>query len=224
MKAQRLRVTFSRGAPLRFLSHLDLMRFWERALRRAGLVVAYSEGFSPHPQIALGAPLPLGTTGEAELMDVVLAESVDPDEFVGRLRLQLPAGVGVLRAQDVPFSLPSIQSQLRAADWRVTLAEGTDPERVREMVAGLLARASVPWEHQREKETKRFDLRPLVDWIRVVEEPGAPVLVMRLRAEPGATGRPDQVCAALGLPPPARMHRVALILDAAGVGLAGAGP
>ncbi len=57
MKAQRLRVTFSRGDELRFITHLDVMRFWERALRRANLPVAYSEGFSPHAQISLAAPL-----------------------------------------------------------------------------------------------------------------------------------------------------------------------
>jgi radical SAM-linked protein len=129
MKAQRLRVTFSRGEPLRFISHLDLMRFWERALRRGGLSVAYSEGFSPHPKLSLGAPLPVGTTGEAELMDVVLAQPVEPEEFLRRVRPQLPPGVAVSDAREAPASLPSIQSQLRAAEYRVVLPEGTNAER-----------------------------------------------------------------------------------------------
>lgn len=216
MKAQRLRVTFSRGEPLRFISHLDLMRFWERALRRAGLVVAYSEGFSPHPQIALGAPLPVGTTGEAELMDVFLAEPVRPEEFLRRLLPQLPPGVGVTQAREVALTAPSLQSQLRAAEWLVELPPGTDPLQAREAVAAFLAREHVPWEHRREQEVKRYDLRPLVEWLRVEAEGlglAVPVLRMRLRAAPGATGRPDQVAAALGYPAPPRMHRVALILD-----------
>lgn len=213
MKAQRIRVTFARGEPLRFISHLDLMRFWERALRRAGLVVAYSEGFSPHPQIALGAPLPVGTTGAAELMDVFLAEPVDPAELVRRLQPQLPRGVSIGDAREVPVSLPSLQSQLRAAEYRAVLPEGAGPADAKRAVADFLARDSVPWEHRREKEVKRYDLRPLVEWLRV--EPGTdpPVLVMRLRADPGATGRPDQVAAALGYPGPLRVHRTALILD-----------
>jgi radical SAM-linked protein len=214
MKAQRLRVTFSRGEPLRFISHLDLMRFWERALRRAGLSVTYSEGFSPHPQIAVGAPLPVGTTGEAELMDVFLTAPVSPDEFLRRVRPQLPAGVEVSDAREVPITLPSLQSQLRAADYRVTLPEGARLEQVRAAVAAFLVQDSVPWEHQREKETKRYDLRPLVEWLQVEEQEGAVLLVMRLRADPGATGRPDQVAAALGYPAPPRVHRTALILDA----------
>src|SRR5579884_25617 len=123
MKAQRLRITFTRGEPLRFISHLDLMRFWERALRRAGLVVAYSEGFSPHPQIHLGAPLPLGTTGGAELLDVFLAEPVAPEEFLRRMQPQLPPGVAIDDAREIPLTLPSLQSQLRAAEYRVTLPD-----------------------------------------------------------------------------------------------------
>ena len=212
MKAQRLRVTFGRGEPLRFISHLDLMRFWERALRRAGLVVAYSEGFSPHPQIALGAPLPVGTTGEAELMDVFLAVPVEPGEFRARVAPQLPPGVTVAAVQEVALTLPSLQSQLRAAEYRVTLPAGTDAAAVAAAVAAFLARESIPWEHQREKELKRYDLRPLVTWLRVDAASHPPALVMRLRADPGATGRPDQVAAALGYPGPPRVHRTALIL------------
>ena len=213
MKAQRLRVTFARGEPLRFISHLDLMRFWERALRRAGLVVAYSEGFSPHPQIALGAPLPVGTTGAAELMDVFLAEPVAPAEFVRRIAPQLPPGVTVSDAREVPLTLPSLQSQLRAAEYRVTLPEGTGVDDAEQAVAEFVAQESVPWEHRREKEVKRYDLRPLVEWLRVDGKAVPPALVMRLRADPGATGRPDQVAAALGFPNPPRVHRTALILS-----------
>ena len=68
----RLRLKFSRGEQLKFLSHLDLMRLWERAFRRAGMELAYSEGFSPHPRISLAAPLSVGITSIAELMDVFL--------------------------------------------------------------------------------------------------------------------------------------------------------
>jgi radical SAM-linked protein len=188
------------------------MRFWERALRRAGLMVAYSEGFSPHPQIALGSPLPVGTTGEAELMDVFLAEAVTPEEFARCLRPQLPPGVTLGEVCEVPVNLPSLQSQLRAAEYRVTMPEGSDPGALEAAVQDFLARDSVPWEHRREKEVKRYDLRPLVERLEV--EPGRrpPRLLMRLRADPGATGRPDQVVAALGYPSPERVHRLALIL------------
>ncbi|UCG84296.1 MAG: DUF2344 domain-containing protein, partial [Dehalococcoidia bacterium] len=69
---QRLRVTFSRSDSLKFISHLDMMRLWQRALRRADIPLAYSQGFSPHPRLSLAAPLAIGVTSSAELMDVFL--------------------------------------------------------------------------------------------------------------------------------------------------------
>jgi radical SAM-linked protein len=70
----RLRIRFGRGQELKFISHLDLTRLWHRALRRAGVALAYSEGFNPHPRLSLAAPLQLGATSEAELMDVYTLE------------------------------------------------------------------------------------------------------------------------------------------------------
>ena len=68
----RLRVKFKRGLEVKLISHLDIIRLWHRALRRAGVELAYSEGFSPHPKISLAAPLALGVTSQAELMDVFI--------------------------------------------------------------------------------------------------------------------------------------------------------
>src|SRR4030043_377355 len=89
---QRLRLKFSRGEELKFLSHLELMRLWERAIRRAGLPLAYSEGFTPHPQIALAAPLSVGVTSQAELMDVILSRWMPPQSFTAQIEQQLPPG------------------------------------------------------------------------------------------------------------------------------------
>src|SRR5690242_6812802 len=93
MRVQRLRASFSRGQELRYITHLDLMRFWERALRRAQIDVAYSEGFSPHPQISLAAPLPVGVIARNELMDVFLASRMSPPDFLAAIRPQLPKGL-----------------------------------------------------------------------------------------------------------------------------------
>ena len=70
---QRLRIRFRRGPELKYISHLDIMRLWHRALQRAGISLAYSQGFNPHPKISLAAPLALGITSEAELMDIARA-------------------------------------------------------------------------------------------------------------------------------------------------------
>ncbi|MDP2935460.1 MAG: TIGR03936 family radical SAM-associated protein, partial [Dehalococcoidia bacterium] len=80
---QRLRITFSRGPEVKYISHLDLMRLWERVLRRAKLPLAFSEGFSPHPRLALATPLPVGVTAAEEWMEVYLCRRVSPRYFLG---------------------------------------------------------------------------------------------------------------------------------------------
>jgi radical SAM-linked protein len=212
MKVQRLRVTFARGDLLRYITHLDLMRAWERALKRAALPVAYSEGFTRHPQIALAAPLPVGATGDGELMDVFVEEAIDPADFAARLRAQTPPGLDVREVVEVPLAWPSLQSLVREWSWRAQLPPETDAAALRAAVAAFLARDSFPWEHRREKEVKRYDLRALVLALEVEENAEGPALRARLKAEAG--GRPEQLVAALGFDPrAARIHRLALVLE-----------
>lgn len=122
MKVQRLRVTFGRGEELKYITHLDLMRFFERALRRANLPVAYSEGFSPHAQLSLAAPLPVGTTSDAELMDVFLEERLAPKTLLAQLAKQTPAGITLRGAEEVAVGLPALQAEVRFADYEVDVA------------------------------------------------------------------------------------------------------
>src|SRR5215217_5071694 len=100
MKVQRLRVTFARGDLLRYITHLDLMRSWERAIKRAELPIAYSEGFTRHPQLALAAPLPVGATAEGELMDVYLESALEPKVFHDRLARQTPPGLTIEQVEE----------------------------------------------------------------------------------------------------------------------------
>ena len=92
-------MTFGRSDDMKYISHLDMMRFWERALRRAEIPVSYSEGFSPHAQISLAAPLAVGTTSEAELMDVFLDKPMAPKQLIQQVTQQLPAGITIAAAQ-----------------------------------------------------------------------------------------------------------------------------
>ena len=121
MKVQRLRVRFSRGDEVKYITHLDLMRLWERALRRAKVDVAYSEGFTPHAQLSLAAPLAVGVTSAGELIDVFLADRLTPLEFMRDVSRQLPAGIELLDVQEVGLRAPSLQSELRAAEYEVSL-------------------------------------------------------------------------------------------------------
>ncbi|HXF50211.1 MAG TPA: TIGR03936 family radical SAM-associated protein [Dehalococcoidia bacterium] len=214
MKVQRLRVTFRRGEELKYITHLDLMRAWERMLRRAELPLAYSEGFTPHPQISFAAALPVGVIGEREIADVYLSERVAPERFLEAARTQAPPGLELLAAEEVGLGLPSLQSEMRWAEYEVeTPADGWTPERAREAVERFLAAESIPWEHQREKETKRYDIRAMVQDLRVLESPPGRIRIwMRLRHDQEVAGRAEQVAAALGLPEPERIVRTRLAL------------
>jgi radical SAM-linked protein len=213
MKAQRLRVTFTRGEELKYITHLDMMRFWERTLRRAGLPLAYSEGFTPHVQIQIAAPLPVGTTTEADIMDVFLEERIPPRQFLERARAALPDAVSIAAVEEVGLTLPSLQAETRFAEYEVEVPSA-DIDAARDAVRRFLAAESVQWEHRREDQLRSYDIRALVRDIAVAEghAPGQTRLRMTLRNDPSGSGRPDQVVAALGLPPPTRVHRTRLVL------------
>jgi radical SAM-linked protein len=213
---QRLRVWFTRGEELAFISHLDMMRFWERALRRAGLPLSYSQGFSPHPRISLAAPLALGVTSEAELMDVYLDRWVPPHSFLQSLRAQMPRGIEVREAHTIPQDTPSLQSQVRFAEYRVELDGEGGPEDVPLALEGFLAADSIMWQHARDKDVRCYNLRELVQKLWLVYREGRRVVLgMRLRCDPAGAGRPEQVAAALGFPrSPLSLHRTRLVLEA----------
>jgi radical SAM-linked protein len=212
-KVQRLRVRFRRGEEVKYITHLDLMRFWERALRRAGVALAYSEGHTPHPRLSLAAPLAVGVTSSAELMDVILARRIAPLDFMRSLSAQLPAGIEILEVAEVGLGLPSLQSEVRWARYRVEGPLAGSQDEARAAFDRFLAAESIPWEHLREKEVRRYDIRALVRELWVEDGPsGSYALGMVLRCDNTATGRPEQVAAALGLPDPAAIHRQELIL------------
>lgn len=201
MISQRMRVEFAKRDELKHISHLDLMRAWHRALRRAGVPLAYSEGYTARPRLSLASPLSVGFTGEAELLDVYLRRRMAPFTFLRTIAAQLPKGLEARTAEEVPLSLPSLQSLVRAADYQAegeTERSGAD---LVEAIAALLARSNLPWEHEREGETRRYDLRSLILDLRLVGcAEGKFVLALRLRVGSEGTGRPEQVLAALGFP------------------------
>ena len=235
MKIQRLRVTFTRGNEMKYVTHLDMMRFWERALRRAAVPVFYSEGFSPHPQIALAAPLAVGTTSECELLDVFLEQRITPRAFIDALSPQLPPATTIVSAQEAGLTLPSLQADIRAAEYEVDapVPDGCDVDAA---VRRLFDAESIPWEHKRDEEMKSYDLRPLVQEVEILRHaqpeaaaiPASRAATQDVDADAGAAsvrlrmllsndstngaGRPEQVALALGLALPTRIHRTRLVL------------
>ena len=211
--AQRLRLTFSKNGPARYISHLDLARALERSLNRAELPVAYTQGFNRRPRLSLAAALPLGYTSVAEVVDVWLTEPVAAEVLRERLTARLAPGLGLLAVTEVPLAAPSAQGQLVAAVYEVAFPGGVDAAALRAAVAKVLAAESLIRDRHRAKDTRPqpFDLRPLILAMRLAEDGDGPRLYLELAHTPTATGRPDDVLAALGLDPlDAHVHRVAL--------------
>ena len=211
---QRLRIRFSRGQEIKFIAHLDIMRLWERALRRAQISLAYSEGFSPHPRISLAAPLAVGVTSEAELMEIFIARWVSPHWFTTVVSQQLPPSIEILGVYQVELTMPSLQSQVRYAEYGVEVETKKGPNDIESAVSGLLSVEHLPWHHQRDTEWRSYDLRTLIDDLWLVDWCDSYCTIgMRLRCDSGGSGRPEQVVSALGFTQyPQSIHRTTLIL------------
>lgn len=193
---QRLRITFSKGENLRYISHLDLTRTWERVLRRAGMPVAYSKGYHPHPKMVFAAALPVGCTGEAEVMDILLSQPMPPRRVLRGLSPHMPNGLTAVDVTPVYESAPALPTLLHGADYESVIETGRSIEDVTRQCQTLLARGSVP----RAYRGKSYDLRPLIDALEVLKLNGRHLLLdMRLAAGQRGTGRPEEVLDELGL-------------------------
>ncbi len=236
---QRLRLRLGRGEEVKFISHLDMVRFWERAFRRAGIPLAYSQGFTPHPRLSVAAPLAVGVTSEAELMDIWLNRWMPPQSLMMMVKNQLSGGFNIFDVWEVGLNIPSLQSCLAFAEYRVEMRSEQDEQWVKDSIYSLLQAKELPWHHYRETKIHSYDLRALIADLWVIgsrPEPFATchsegekrprnlaqgrlregsihVLGMRLRCDANGSGRPEQVVAALGFSQyPESIHRTKLTL------------
>jgi radical SAM-linked protein len=193
---QRLRVTFAKGEEVKYISHLDLMRLWERALRRAEVPLLHSQGYNPRPKISFASPLAVGITGQREMMDVMLERPLAPLDFASAVNRQRPVGVTLVEVQEVYATLPALQTQVQGAEYMAKVVISEDTRQLEERITSLLASDQLP----RRRRGKEYDLRPLLEkvWLEM-QEVDHYVLGMRLRAGDQGTGRPDEVLDELGL-------------------------
>ncbi len=206
----RIRITFAKTDAMRFTSHLDLHRTWERTLRRANLPLAYSHGFNPHPKINLACALPLGFTSTQEIADVWLEKILTITEIYSALESAVPPGVLVTNIETVDDREPALQTIVKASEYRITFLKH-QPD-MAERVSSLLAQKNLP----RRWRNKPYDLRPLILDLRVllVDELGRERVLALLSAQEGATGRPEEVIMELGgTPENTLVHRERLVFE-----------
>jgi radical SAM-linked protein len=204
----RVRFRFTKLGKVRFTSHRDVARIWERAMRRAQLPLAHTEGFSPRPKVHFGLALSTSHESLGEYIDVDLREpeaaALDLEALPGLLSPLLPEGIDVEAVAVVDRADDSLQQAVTSCTWRIEVP-GVEPSELAAQVAGLLASAEVLVTRERKGKTTTDDIRPA---IRSVEVVGATppervaqgaVLVAELATQPRAV-RPAELLAALDPP------------------------
>jgi radical SAM-linked protein len=209
----RLRLTFSKSGALRYTGHLDLHSLWERTVRRAGLPLAYTQGFHPGPKIQLASALPLGFISRAEIVDLwIIDSSTSLDRsYKELLQSASPPGLVISAVDVVDEHAPALQTQVVSAEYDVTFLEPVSASMLAAGIATLLGATNLP----RERRGKTYDLRSLVEKLELHPGEGSypSQLHMRLAAREGATGRPEEVLDVLGIPfETTRIERTLLIL------------
>jgi radical SAM-linked protein len=208
----RIRITFAKHGALRYTGHLDLHKLWERTARRAGLPLAYSQGFHPQPKMNIAAALPLGFSSRCEVMDMRLQHDVPLDGLSEKLQTTLPSGIRVLNVERVADGEPALQTKVASAEYEVALTEPVDRSALERRIDSILSAESL----LRERRGRAYDLRPLIEHLSLRPDPTPlPTIFMHLSAREGATGRPEEVLDALGIPyEETRIERTKLIFSA----------
>ena len=204
----RLRIRYSKKGKVRFISHRDVARIWERALRRVGVSVAYSQGFSPRPKLSFGLALSTGHESEAEFLDLELSDedgdwtAVRGVDLAARLTTALPVGLDVVAVAPVEKG-DSLQQAVTSCTWAIEV-DDVDREYMDAWVAGVLSREEIVVERERKGKPVVEDLRPHVLALDVT---GTTETGIRLSADLGTQPRalrPTELLAAMDPPLTAR--------------------
>ncbi len=170
----RMRFEYAVNIELSYLSHLDLMRLMLRALRRAELPVAFTQGYNPHPKFNFAAPLPVGITAEAEYGDIYLTDNVSAAYMLKTLGAQLPAGLTLSAAAEVPLEEPSLAAVINAALYHARWAgpsSAPGENELKEALDNLMARDEIIIERRNKKgAVMDVDIKPYIHQASLFKE------------------------------------------------------
>lgn len=199
MSALRVRIAYTKVDEAKYIAHLDLAKVFERALRRAGVRLAYSEGFNPHPKLSFGSALAVGVEGVQEYLDIELEQEMDLKELLGRLQEQLPGGIRLIEGRYITKAAKALMAVLNSASYQVIVSLGLPVNEVelQENITAWLARQQVPYIRYSKKGRVEKDIRP---WVKVLTgKIQGDEAVFDLEVEVGNQGsvRPEEVIASL---------------------------
>lgn len=207
MPLDKVRIRFRKSGDLRLVSHLDLMRAFERMLRRAALPFRMTEGFHPTPRLVIAQSLPLGVVGHEEVVELELTAEIEPDEVLSRLRQQSPPGIEFLSAKRIP--LKTTARPFRAT-YRIARNQDLNSD-LSDRCKSFLEATEI-WVDRERPKPRQVNIRPYVD--SLMNTPEGLSIAIWLTQEGSA--RADQVAAAVGIHEPVLIERRTLeLLDEA---------
>lgn len=171
-KAQRLRVWFGKQGDMALVSHLDLMRLFDRVMRRASLPIAFTGGFHPNPRISVASALTLGATSSGEIVDFELTESVSVDSFQEQLARELPTDIPIYNVAQIDLKSPSASQIMAAAEYLLTVATvgQVTPTQWQNWVETIIAKQEIWWEHTTKSgKSQLINLRDRLFELELVE-------------------------------------------------------
>jgi len=186
----RVRIRFAKTGRLRFISHLDVMRLFERALRRAGLPLAMTQGFNPRPRLSFPLALPVGVESKEEVFEVALRHYVNPEQVGDLLGRRMPPGVHIVRTD--PVAAGARKPVVEYVSYELTLCE-EDPESTK-IAEDILTRSEIRVTRDRKGRLRSVDLRPFIRSVRATEAG----LRFDLSVSPDGMTEPYEVLEAIG--------------------------
>ncbi|MDK2821016.1 MAG: hypothetical protein PWP31_981 [Clostridia bacterium] len=192
-----------------FLGHLEMLRLWQRAMRRANLPLAYSSGFNPHPRIAFGSALAVGIESLAEYMDVELTQEIDIEIFRNKLQRELPEGLQLLLVCPIPTKSPALTYVINTAAYKTIWLEKPNKDLLHNKIEKLLAQSSIEITRRGKSGIKKKDIRPGIFNLNI-----SPELDLEMLLQCSSTGsvRPEEVLKALDFDVPAKFIRTGLFI------------
>lgn len=195
---QRLRVTFRKFGAARWIGHLDVNRTWERALNRAKIPMAYTQGFNRRPRMQFANALPLGYTSDCEVVDLWLREKIAPDAAMTQLNERMAPGIEVMEAHTVYVRQPALPTLTVTANYTVRLTHvEVNSAELSQKITSLLATDEIIAEKTGKKNRgKTYNLRPMILDIVLDEDEQ---MHLHVTCREGMTGRPDAILRALDI-------------------------
>lgn len=190
----KIRIKFSKTGAVKFIGHLDVMRFFQKLMRRADIPIAYSNGLSPHQIMSFALPLGIGLESDAEYMDIEITKPILSKEAIKSMNAASAEGIEVLSFRALPESAGNAMASVAAADYLISFREGFEPPfALKDACINLMEKSEIFIIKKTKKSEQEIDIKPFIYWYEVTEN----TIMLRLSCGSVTNIRPELVIEAL---------------------------